>query len=120
MMHSALAELVTAHCESTGDTLSAIARRGGLSRQTLSALVNRTTGEAWPRHSTLEALAKGLGVSVELVRHAAASNKYGNGTEPPPRPVVVKLVATAEGLTDYQVEVLVATARALKRTRVGA
>lgn len=116
-MGSALAELVTAHCESTGDTLSAIARRGGMSRQTLSALVNRDTGEAWPRHTTLEALAKGLGVSVETVRQVAASTKYGNGTEHPARPLVTKLLAHAEQLDDTELEVVLATARALQRAR---
>ena len=115
-MQNALADLVSDHCERTGDTLSAIARRGGMSRQTLSALVNRETLMFWPRQSTLEALARGLGMSVESVRRAAATAAYGEGTMAPPRKLVAVLMAHAEQLDDTQLEVLLATARALSRT----
>jgi transcriptional regulator with XRE-family HTH domain len=117
-MQNALAELVLAHCERTGDTLSGIAKRGGMSRQTLSGLVNRPDSvNTWPRHSTLEALARGLGVSVESVRQVAAERRNG-GDQPPPRVLVATLMAHAEGLTDGEVEVVLATAQALKRLRV--
>jgi transcriptional regulator with XRE-family HTH domain len=113
-MQNDLAEFVIAHCERTGDTLAAIAERGGMSRQTLSGLVNRTA-KSMPRQQTLEALARGLGVSVELVRHVAATTAYGEGEEPSPRRLVSVLTSYAEGLTDEQLEVVLATARALSR-----
>lgn len=114
-MVNALAELVTDHCQRTGDTLAAIAKRGGMSRQTLSGIVNNPTPMFWPRQSTLEALARGLGVSVESIRHVAATTAYGNGSTPQPRRLVAVLMSHAEGLTDPQLEVLVSTAQALKR-----
>lgn len=117
-MGNAIGELVTAHCERTGDTLSAIAARGGLSRQTLSGLVNRDDPKSWPRQSTLAKLAKGLGVSTEYVRQVAASDAYGTGAIAPPRRLVGVLLAHAEQLDDSQLEVVLATARALKKTPV--
>lgn len=113
-MANPLGELVTAHCERTGDTLSAIAERGGLSRQTLSGLVNRDDPQAWPRRSTLAKLAKGLGVSTEYVQQIATS-AYGNGDGPPTRRLVSVLMAHAEQLDDDQLEVLLATSRALQK-----
>lgn len=115
MDENPLAELVTAHCERTGDTLSAIAARGGMSRQTLSGLVNRRGPKSFPRESTLEALAKGLDMSVESVRHAAVATAAGEGLQASPRRLVSVLMAHADGLTDDELEVVLATARALRR-----
>lgn len=115
METNALAELVQAHCERTGDTLTDIAARGGMSRQTLSGLVNREHLKSFPRQQTLEALAQGLGVSVESVRHAASTSTYGNGDNPQPRRLVSVLTAYAETMNDSQLEVVLATARAVKR-----
>jgi transcriptional regulator with XRE-family HTH domain len=121
IMQNALAELVTAHCDRTGDSLAAIAKRGGMSRQTLSALVNREGPMSWVRQSTLEALARGLDLPVESVRQVAAADAYaGNGDTPQPRTLVAALMAHAEGLTDAQLEVLLATATALKTHRAKA
>jgi transcriptional regulator with XRE-family HTH domain len=114
-MENALAVLVTAHCERTGDTLTDIAARGGLSRQTLSGLVHRNGPKSMPRQQTLEALAKGLGVSVEAVRQVAATATYGPGDGPQVRRLVATLVGYAETLDDGQLEVVLATARALQR-----
>jgi transcriptional regulator with XRE-family HTH domain len=114
-MVNALAELVTAHCQTTGDTLAAVAARGGMSRQTLSGLVNRQGPKTFPRQRTIEALAKGLGLSVDAVRHVAATAAYGNGDGPPPRRLVAMLTAYADTLTDEQLEVVLATVRALQR-----
>ena len=114
-MENALAVLVTAHCERTGDTLTDIAARGGMSRQTLSGLVNRVGPKSMPRHSTLVALAKGLGMSVEAVRQVAATTAYGQGDTPEPRRLVATLTAYAETLDDGQLEVVLATARALQK-----
>lgn len=114
-MDNPLAELVTAHCERTGDTLAAIAARGGMSRQTLSGLVNRQGPKAFPRHGTLVALAKGLDLPLDTVRQVAAVAAYGEGDTAAPRRLVSILMAQAESLTDGQLEVVLATARAVKR-----
>jgi transcriptional regulator with XRE-family HTH domain len=114
-MENPLAELVTAHCERTGDTLAAIAKRGGISRQTLSGLVNREGPRAFPRQGTLDGLAKGLDLPLESVRQIAAVAAYGEATGESPRRLVGILIAHAEGLSDDQLEVVLATARAVKR-----
>ena len=122
MDENPLAVLVTAHCERTGDTLAAIAARGGISRQTLSGLVHRQGPKSLPRHQTLVALAKGLDMPVEVVRRVASETAYGEGEgeAEPVRALVSVLVAQTEGLTDDELEVVLATARALKRHRVSA
>lgn len=112
-----LAELITAHCERTGDSLAAIAHRGGMSRQTLSGIVNRSS-KAFPRQGTLEKLARGLGLPVETVRQVAATATYGYADGPEPRRLVVALMGYAETLTDDQLEVALATVRALQKQSV--
>src|SRR5262245_14804778 len=106
-----LAVLVTAHMHGTGDSLAAIAARSGLSRQTISGLVNGSRNV--PRTETLQALARGLDLPYEALRDAALRNAV-RGEEPEPRRLVRVLMAHAEGLTDAQLEVVLATARALK------
>lgn len=114
-MKNPLAVMVTAHCERTGDTLSAIAARGGISRQTLSGLVHREGPRSLPRLQTLEGLARGMGVPLESVRQVASVAAYGEAGDTPPRRLVSVLVAHADGLTDDELEVLLALTRALKR-----
>jgi len=110
-----LADLVAAHCERTGDTMAAIASRGGISRQTLSGLVHRSGPKAFPRHRTLVALAKGLDLPLETVRQLAAESALGEGEAPAPRRLVTVLLGHVDGLTDDELEVVLATARAVKR-----
>lgn len=114
-MPNPLAELVSAHCEQTGDTLAAIAHRGGMSRQTLSGLVHHDGPRAFPRQHTLEALARGLDLPLDAVRQVAAVAAYGEGDDHAQRKLVRALMAQAEGLSDGQLEVVLATARAIKR-----
>lgn len=109
-----LAELVAAHCQRTGESLATVAARGGMSRQTLSGLVNREGPTSMPRHTTLVALSTGLGLPFETVRQVAAETAYGNGHQPDTRRLVTILMSQAEGLTDGQLEVLLATTRALR------
>jgi transcriptional regulator with XRE-family HTH domain len=111
----ALQDLVTEHMDRTGDTLSDIAARGGLSRQTLSGLMNRHTGDggAMPRTQTLQALARGLGLPFETVRVAAAVAVYGEGEQTPVRRKVAVLIGYAERLDDESLDVALATLRAL-------
>ena len=114
-MGNPIAELVTAHCERTGDTLSDVAARGGLSRQTVSGLVHRDGPKSLPRGETLRGLAVGLGLPVEVVRQVAAESAYGEAANGhAPRRLVSVLISYAERLTDGDLEVLLATARALE------
>lgn len=114
MAENPIAELIRAHMDRTGDTQTDIAQRGGLSRQTLSGLVHSEGLRSMPRQRTLEALARGLGVTVDHVRQVAASAAYGeNGHDQ--RRLIALLCSYAEGLTDDQLEVLIATTRALAR-----
>lgn len=114
-MENPLATLVTAHCERTGDTLSSIAKRGGLSRQTLSGLVNNQGPKSFPRQQTLQGLAKGLGLPYEAVRQVAAEAALGESEDVPTRRLVGVLLAHAQGLSDPELEVVLATVRALKQ-----
>lgn len=111
-MGNPLAELVTAHMQRTGDTLTEIAARGGMSRQTLSGLVNRAA--PFPRQRTLEALARGLGLPYEVVRQVAYGSNHNGDTAPPRRVAVATMLAQAEQLDDTQLEVVLATMRALQ------
>jgi transcriptional regulator with XRE-family HTH domain len=114
MDENPLADLVQRHCDRTGDTLAAIAARGGISRQTLSGLVNRQGPKAFPRQQTLEALAEGLGLPFETVRHVAAETAYGPANGAKPRQLVSVLTAQLDALSDGQLEVVIATVRALR------
>lgn len=115
MERNPLADLVMSHCDRTGDTLSAIAARGGMSRQTLSALVHKGGPKSFPRASTLRALARGLDLPYETVRQLATARAYGEGEGDNPRRLVVLLTAQLDALTDRDLEVVLATTRALKR-----
>lgn len=113
-MTTPLAELIRAHCDRTGETLSDVAARGSLSRQTLSALVNRDAANQLPRASTLRKLATGLGLPFETVRKVAATAAYGEADGHSERQAAQVLAAYAERLPDRDLEVLLATARALE------
>lgn len=116
MDENPLAVLVTDHCERTGDTLAGIAARGGMSRQTLSGLVNGSGPRSFPRINTIKALARGLDLPFESVRHAAAMTAVGGeGADEPPRKLLAVLMAQAEGLTDEELEALLAITRAVKK-----
>lgn len=112
-MATPLAELVRTHCVQTGDTLADIAARGSLSRQTLSALVNRTDANQLPRASTIRKLATGLGLPFELVRSVAQETAYGHAPGVEHSRQVQVLIGYAETMSDRDVAVLLAAARAL-------
>lgn len=118
MDRNALQELIHTHCLETGETLSDIAARGGLARQTVSAIAHRDDPGAIPRRGTLAKLAAGLGIPLGLVERAAAlAAQHGAGTldGDMTRLRLEVLVSHAEGLNDDQIRVLVATARAMQR-----
>lgn len=112
---NALQALIREHLANTSDTVADIAARGGLPRQTVSRLLNLADPGGMPRRPTLERLAIGLGLSSSVVIDAAAdATKPHNGGDDA-RQVAV-LLGLARNLTPSQLDVLLATARALKRS----
>lgn len=108
---NALQQLIQDHTQLTGETYADIAARGGLPRQTVSALMQRDDYHGVPQARTLDRLAKGLQVSRQTVRDAAArSITLGNGQTAgtPLATVLADLVAV---LPEAQVRVLIASAR---------
>lgn len=69
---NALQALIAAHVAATHESYAAIARRAGMSRQTVSSLAARDAAKQTPRPETLRKLAIGLGLDVNTVRAAAA------------------------------------------------
>lgn len=106
--------LISEHCANTGDTLADIAHRGGLARQTVSALAHRDGPRSMPRTTTLERLAAGMEVSVDVVRRVAQEAAYGPSAQAPSDHRLFVLLDTAETLSTGSVDVLLATARALR------
>lgn len=113
-MTNALQELIAQHCDQTGETLADIAARGGMARQTVSGLMHRDGPRAVPRDATLRGLAVGLGLPFEVVRRAAAQATFPEHEDVHQRRIVNLLVALTENLSDAQVSVIVATARAMQ------
>jgi transcriptional regulator with XRE-family HTH domain len=113
---NALQRLIIEHCENTGDTLADVAARGGLARQTVSALAHRNDPQAIPRNATLRKLATGLGMSLSVVQAAATEAAYGQPNGAPSDHRLSVLLDTAEHLSTGSVDVLLATARALRNS----
>lgn len=112
---NALQVLIREHLTNTTDTLADIASRGGLPRQTVSGLLNRADPGGMPRRATLERLAVGLGLPTAVVIDAAADAAGKRGPDEPPDHRLIVLVGLARDLSPSQVDVLLATARALAR-----
>lgn len=116
-MANALQELIQQHCDQTGDTLADIAARGHIARQTISGLVHRDGPKAAPRQATLRGLATGMGLPIETVQRAAVQAALGgaNGNSGEHhRRVVELLTALTSDLSDDDVSVLIAAARAMR------
>lgn len=114
---TALQMLIAEHLANTTDTLADVAARGGLPRQTVSALLNRDNPGGMPRRATLERLAVGLGLSAAAVLDAAAQSagsrrQVGQGAVDQR---VIVLGELARTMAPRQLDVLLATARALQR-----
>lgn len=110
---NALQELIATHCRDTGETISDIAARGGLSRQTVSAIAHRDEPGAIPRRVTLDKLATGLGLSLDVVERAAAMAASQVDGPLMNDLWLDVLLDQARQLDDAAVRVLLATARAL-------
>lgn len=111
-----LQELIHAHCIAHNETLADIANRGGMSRQTLSALMNKNGSLGVPRAATLQKLSDGLGISLRVVQDAAGEAALGrrDGDSATFDRRVVTLIDHANKLSPEKVDVLLATARALQ------
>jgi len=53
------------------ESYATIAKRGGIPRQTVWALAKKEAARQTPRPQTISALARGMGISEEVVRRAA-------------------------------------------------
>lgn len=111
-----LQALIAEHMANTGDTLADIAARGGLPRQTVSGLLRRADVGGMPRRQTLEKLAVGLGLSPSVVAAAAGRAAALEAEQNPLDHRLTVLVEVARALPAAQVDVLLATARALARS----
>lgn len=111
-MTNALQQLIQVHCEDTGDTLASIARRAGLSRQTVSAVVHRSGPGGIPRKATLTKLATGLELPVHVVV-AAASQAATDMPATKTDQRLASLIEHAARLDDEKLHALLITARAL-------
>lgn len=97
---NALRELVEARLRERGWSYGQVARRGGLPRSTVHHLATVDTLRRMPQPATLEALAIGLELPLELVRDAAAAaagirvyREYGSD------PDIAVLIASLEQLS---------------------
>lgn len=69
---NALQRLIRARMTELDLTYDEVAKRGGLPKATIHALATKAQHRAMPKPDTLANLATGLGVSVDVVRSAAA------------------------------------------------
>jgi len=113
---NALQKLISEHLEVTGERLADVADRGGLPRQTLSALLHRAGPNGIPRRATLQRLADGLEVDLHTVEAAAAAAASANGMEETlPDARLAQLISYARKLDDRHLKALSSLARALAR-----
>lgn len=112
-----LQQLILEHMAATGETYADLAKRGGLPRQTLQAIVQRES-KAMPRPATLVAVADALQLPLAKVQQAAAASAVGAGEQHPlltDDPLTVLLLRAVDDLSPEHRQVLLATARALKK-----
>jgi transcriptional regulator with XRE-family HTH domain len=78
---NALQQLIADYlADHPGENLSTIARRGGLSRQTVQGIARRSKSRQTPQVQTLEGLAKGMNKPISEVRAAAGIAAGFGGT----------------------------------------
>ena len=70
-----LQRLLLEHMEATGESFNAIAKRGGLPRQTVQAVLYRQ-GASVPQEATMVKLAKGLGLPVATIHRGCGPEPY--------------------------------------------
>ncbi|MBR7834665.1 helix-turn-helix transcriptional regulator [Actinospica durhamensis] len=76
-----------------------VARRGGISKSTVHHLATAERPAQMPQPTTLQGLARGLGLPLDLVRRAAAQSCGIYVYEPAPEPEVDMLIASLQQLS---------------------
>jgi cyanate lyase len=116
-----LQRLLLEHMEATGESFADIARRGGMPRQTVQAVLYRQ-GHSVPLESTMEKLATGLGLPVAAIHEAVADGLAGSSADEKRHPLTTRLdpillvlIDVAKTLPPEQRQVLLDTARSLQR-----
>lgn len=112
---NALQQLIADYLRDHPDeNYSTIARRGEIPRQTVQALAKRERARQTPRPQSLEGLAKGMRMSLDVVRAAAGMTAgYGLGTAELSDERVRLLVGTVAELDDERMEAVFRRARLL-------
>ena len=106
-----IADYMSDHPE---ETFASIARRGDMPRQTVQALARRSQVRATPREDTIQALARGMNMPVDIVKAAAGLTAgYGQGTAALEDDKVRLLVEMASELDAEKMEALMRRARSL-------
>ncbi|WP_051939203.1 helix-turn-helix domain-containing protein [Phaeacidiphilus oryzae] len=101
-MSNAMQQLIREQLELHGWSYGDVARRGGIPRSTVHHLATTDRMVRMPQPATLEGLAKGLGLTPETVRRAAAEacgiQVYADAG-PPADPEVNTLIASLQRLS---------------------
>ncbi|MER6079380.1 helix-turn-helix transcriptional regulator [Streptomyces sp. NPDC001833] len=110
-MANALQQLIREHLDRKGWSYGDVARRGGIPRSTVHHLATTDRVVRMPQATTLEGLAKGLELSLEAVRRAAAEacGIHVYGTSPAAEPHG----AADAGTADAEVALLIASVQKL-------
>ncbi|MEU1181372.1 helix-turn-helix transcriptional regulator [Streptomyces sp. NPDC005820] len=101
-MPNALQEMIRHKLDQNGWSYNDVARRGGISRSTVHHLATSERLAQMPQRTTLEGLAKGLGIPVVAVKRAAADAAG-----------VHLYFEDAPEITDPEVEILIASVQKL-------
>ncbi|AJE39126.1 helix-turn-helix domain-containing protein [Streptomyces nodosus] len=102
-MPNTLQDIIKSKLEEKGWSYSDVARRGGISRSTVHHLATSARLAQMPQQTTLEGLARGLGIPVAPVQRAAAEaagvNIYFENASESTDPEVEILVASVHKLS---------------------
>ncbi|PZG97495.1 transcriptional regulator [Streptomyces sp. NTH33] len=104
-MPNTLQEMIRHKLDQNGWSYSDVARRGGISRSTVHHLATSARLARMPQQTTLEGLARGLGIPVAPVQRAAAEAAGVN-----------LYFEDAPEIADPEVEILIASVHKLSPT----
>ncbi len=96
------------------ESITSIARRGGMRRTTLQSLITRASGAQRPRDETIRQLAKGLGLSVATVSGLFGLAPSYAASEQDLADDLRVLLDLAQKLTPEQRQAVIRRARALE------
>ncbi|MEU0039509.1 MULTISPECIES: helix-turn-helix transcriptional regulator [unclassified Streptomyces] len=108
-MANALQQIIRDRLDREGWSYGEVARRGGIPRSTVHHLATAERVVRMPQPSTLEGLSKGLGLSLDTVRRAAAEacGIHVYAADP------ASAVADAGASADPEVDLLIASVQQL-------